>query len=89
MTGVQNKTADELLPLMIKHFIEMTDLELDKIMSYAEAGKFCNCDPKTLRKYKLEIGGFNRGGKVLGFRKRNLIEWIARNEEKKAERRKG
>ena len=40
------------------------------------------------KKDKLKIGGFKPHGKIIGFRKRNVIAWIERNELARAKSKK-
>lgn len=71
----------EMLKKQSEHWQEVADKELDRIMSYQEVADFTNYTIASIQKDKNVIGGFKPHGKVIGFRKRNVIAWIKKNEE--------
>jgi len=78
----------EALEKQSLYWQEVADKELDRIMSYKEVAEFSNYTIASIQKDKLKIGGFKPHGKIIGFRKRNVIAWIERNELAKAKSKK-
>lgn len=65
---------------LTKNVKEMVDSELDRVMSWNEIAIYTNYSKVHIKTFADEMSPVIRGGRRIGARKRNVIEWIKRNE---------
>lgn len=59
---------------------EVIESDMDRVLSWAEIAKMTNYSIGHIRTYGDEMHPIIRGGKKIGARKRNVIEWLSLNE---------